>query len=103
MSTAMSIPGNTADTFLSHYFGGGLDGDDRFVVERFKALSSGDIRPIPDNAADAKGPTEVRAHRGLAQVGRGDASRPHRDHHLHRPPLTRRTTGMGESGSRDFR
>ena len=47
MSTAMAIPGNTANTFLVHYFGVGLDGDDRFVVERFKALSSGDIRRGP--------------------------------------------------------
>ena len=37
MATAMAMPGNTASTFLLHYFGGGLDGDDRFVVERFKA------------------------------------------------------------------
>ena len=35
MSTAMTIPGNTADTFLIHYFGDGLDGDNRFMVERF--------------------------------------------------------------------
>ncbi len=37
MATAMAMPGNTAATFLIHYFGGGLDGDDRFVVERFRA------------------------------------------------------------------
>ena len=37
MTAAMAMPGNTASTFLIHYFGGGLDGDDRFEVERFRA------------------------------------------------------------------
>ena len=37
MATAMAMPGNTAATFLVHYFGGGLEHDDRFVVERFRA------------------------------------------------------------------
>ena len=56
MATAtMAMPGNTASTFLVHYFGGGLDGDDRFVVERFRALACGDIRPIRDGTENAKG------------------------------------------------
>ena len=76
MSTAMTIPGNTADTFLIHYFGGGLDGDDRFVVERFKALSSGDIRPVPDGAADAKG--RRRSGRTVVSRKEAEAMRPDR-------------------------
>ena len=36
MTTAMAMPGNTAATFLVHFFGTGL-ADDRYVVERFKA------------------------------------------------------------------
>ena len=36
MTTAMALPGNTARTFLVHDFGSGLEGDDRFVVERFE-------------------------------------------------------------------
>ena len=36
MTTAMAKPGNTSDTFLVHYFGGGL-ADERYVVERYKA------------------------------------------------------------------
>ena len=76
MSTAMAIPGNTADTFLIHYFGGGLDGDDRFVVERFKALSSGDIRPVPDNASDAKG--RRRSGRTVVSRKEAEAMRPDR-------------------------
>ena len=43
MTTAIAFPGNTASTFLTHFFGGGL-ADDRYVVERFKALADGDIR-----------------------------------------------------------
>ena len=35
MSTAIAIPGNTADTILVHFFGGGLS-DDRVIVERFR-------------------------------------------------------------------
>ena len=74
MSTAMAIPGNAADMFLIHYFGDGLDGDDRFMVKRFKALSWGDIRPVPDNAADANGRrrsdrTEIIICTGLRKRG----------------------------------
>ena len=54
MTTAMAMPGNTASTFLLHYFGGGLDGDDRFVVERFHAAANGDIRPVREGAENAK-------------------------------------------------
>lgn len=53
MSAAIAIPGNTAATFLTHFFGSGL-ADDTYVVERFKAMVNGDIRRCPD-AAPAKG------------------------------------------------
>ena len=33
MTAAIAIPGNTASTFLTHFFGGGL-ADDRYVVNR---------------------------------------------------------------------
>ena len=49
MNTAIAVPGNTADTFLVHFFGGGL-ADERYVVERFKAHADGDIRPWPGEA-----------------------------------------------------
>ena len=54
MSAAMTIPGTTADTFLVHCFNGGLV-DDRYVVERFKAMADGDIRPIRPEPVGAKG------------------------------------------------
>ena len=53
MTAAMAIPGNTADTFLVHFFGGGL-ADERYAVERFKAYADGDIRPWPGEQAAAK-------------------------------------------------
>ena len=44
MTAAMAMPGNTAETFLVHFFGTGL-ADDRYVVERFRARADGDIVP----------------------------------------------------------
>ena len=34
-----------AQSFLIHLFGGGLD-DDRYVVERYRSLADGQIRPV---------------------------------------------------------
>ena len=60
MTTAMALPDNTSRTFLVHDFGSGLEGDDRFVVERFRALADGDIRPVPSEAPGAKGGARVK-------------------------------------------
>ena len=53
MTAAIAVPGNTAATFLTHFFGNGL-ADDTYVVERFKAMVNGDIRRCPDAALAAK-------------------------------------------------
>ena len=53
MTTAMAMPDNTASTFLVHFFGSGL-ADERYIVERFKAMADSDIRPWP---ADESAPT----------------------------------------------
>ena len=45
MSAAMTIPGNTADPFLVHFFGTGL-ADERYVVEKFHARADGDIEKL---------------------------------------------------------
>ena len=37
MTAAMAISGDGVSTFLVHDFGAGLEGDDRFLVERFRA------------------------------------------------------------------
>ena len=56
MTAAMAIPGNTADTFLVHFFGTGL-ADDRYVVERFRALADGDTAPTTPIPARTPGVT----------------------------------------------
>ena len=53
MTAAMAMPGNTAETFLVHFFGTGL-ADDRYVVERFRARADGEIIPAPAEALAAK-------------------------------------------------
>ena len=72
MSTAMAMPGNTASTYLIHMFGTGL-ADERFVVERFRALANGEIRPVRARGGGVEGPAGGEARGGLAQAGRGDA------------------------------
>ena len=58
MQTVNTRPGN-ARTFLVHMFGRGLE-DDRYVVERFKSMTNGDIRPVFTDAPAKKGPGKVR-------------------------------------------
>ena len=75
MQAAMAMPGNTADTFLVHFFGTGL-ADDRYVVEKFRALASGDIVPAPAEALGAKGGRRVR--RPVVSRREAEAMRPGR-------------------------
>ena len=49
MTTAMAMPGNTANAVLVHFFGGGL-ADERYVVEGFRPYADGEIRPWPGEA-----------------------------------------------------
>ena len=60
MRAAMAMPGNTASTFLVHFFGSGL-ADERYVVERFRAMADGYIRPMP-------GETPAKRSRGTKRV-----------------------------------
>ena len=49
MQTAPRTSQRHADTYLTHLFGGGLDGGDReFVVERFRSTFDGEIKPVVD-------------------------------------------------------
>ena len=59
MTAAMAIPGNTAATFLVHFFGTGL-ADDRYVVERHRARADGDIVPAPTEAPAARGARKTK-------------------------------------------
>ena len=47
-----------ASTFLTHTFGRGLE-DERYVVERFRSIDDGDIRPLP------AGGSAGRSRRGM--------------------------------------
>ncbi len=69
MNTAMAMPGNTASTFLTHFFGNGL-ADDRYVVERFRTFADGDIRPVRPEASPDRGPGQAKAkgRRGAKRV-----------------------------------
>ena len=50
MQTAARANQRHADTYLTHFFGGGLDGGDReFVVERFRSTYEGEIKPVVDD------------------------------------------------------
>ncbi|MXW91808.1 MAG: hypothetical protein F4114_18090 [Rhodospirillaceae bacterium] len=61
MTTTLAVPGNTANTFLTHFFGGGLEDGERYLVERFKAMVNGDIRRCPDEApAQGKGRRQAK-------------------------------------------
>ena len=73
MTAAMAMPGNTAETFLVHFFGTGL-ADDRYVVERFKALACGNIIPAPAEALAAKGGLKVK--RTVVSRKEAEAMRP---------------------------
>ena len=53
MHAAIAVPGS-ASTILTHLFGRGL-ADERYVVERYKAMADGDIRRWPDDEIPAKG------------------------------------------------
>ena len=75
MTAAMAMPGNTADTFLVHFFGTGL-ADEKYVVERFKAMADGDIRPICPEANGANGRREAK--RTVVSRKEAEAMRPGR-------------------------
>ena len=45
MSTARSTE-RAANTYLVHFFGGGLQEEGRYVVERYETAASGEIRPL---------------------------------------------------------
>ena len=75
MTAAMAMPGNTADTFLIHFFGTGL-ADERYVVERFKAMADGDIRPIRPETAGANG--RRKAKHTVVSRKQAEAMRPDR-------------------------
>ena len=71
MTAAMAMPGNTADTFLVHFFGTGL-ADEKYVVERFKAMADGDIRPVRPEASGRRKAKHAVVSRKQAEAMRPD-------------------------------
>ena len=73
MTTAMAMPGNTADTFLVHLFGTG-PADEKYVVEKFHERADGDIVPVPTAPTGAKGRREAK--RTVVSRKQAEAMRP---------------------------
>ena len=65
-----------ATTFLTHLVGGGL-ADTRYVVERFKSMLDGDIRPVEAEAP--KGSRRRKTKRVLATLKEVKEMRPGRN------------------------
>ncbi len=63
-----------AQTYLVHLFGRGLD-DERYVVEKYRTLADGQIRPVP--AEQPK--TRRKPRRTIASVSAVKKMRPERD------------------------
>ena len=76
MQTLNAVRGN-ARTFLTHLFGAGLNDEDRYVVERFRSMASGEIRRRPAEKAPAKG--RRKARRRIVSVRTVKKLRPARD------------------------
>ena len=47
--------------FLTHFFGPGLPDDNRYAVERFRAMAEGGIRRCPDAAPSGGSPRKAKA------------------------------------------
>ena len=73
MTAEIATSDNTALTFPILYFGGGLERDDRFVVERFPALACVDIRPVECRGPTAKG--RRKTQRIVASCKEADGTR----------------------------
>ena len=87
MRTSGGIQGS-ARTFLTHFFGRGLD-DARYVVERYKSDYQGQIRPWRPARGSKAGRKEARKVMSLRAVQRL-RPRARRDHRGHRRRARRR-------------
>ena len=65
-----------AHTFLVHVFGRGLDGE-RYVIECYRSLASGEIRPV--EAEEAKPGSRCKRRRTIASASEVKKMRPERD------------------------
>ena len=77
MTATIALPGNTASTFLTQLFGSGL-ADERYVVERFKALACGEIRRVAGEEPATTKKGKRRARRATATLNEVKELRPGR-------------------------
>ena len=103
MQTIEALQGG-ARTYLVHNFGNGIDGEDRFVVERFKALIDGDIRPIQPKAPKTRGRRKAKRmvviphdYPALIRARRRHARWSEDDRRLYRRHLWRSEGNHGEA------
>ena len=80
-----------AQTFLVHLFGRGLE-DDRYVVERYRSLANGEIRPVQAGQRKTKGGRRPR--RTVASAGAVRKMRPERDEIIVCTGVSLRDSGM---------
>ena len=94
MQTTPALPAS-ARTWLTHAFGCGLEGEDRFTVERYKRDAQRRPARDPARAARGEGPAQGEASGGLPKGGGGAASGTHGNHRLHRAPHPGRMADLG--------
>ena len=80
-----------AQTFLVHLFGRGLD-DERYVVETYRSLPSGEIRPVETGQPETRG--RRRQRRKIVSRKAVREMRPERDEIIVCTGVTLKDSGM---------
>ena len=88
---ATLAPRGDAQTILTHFVGG-LDDDDRNVVERSRSMADGNIVPVLPEAVKAKGRRKARGSILTAQAV--EKMRPARDEIIIATGVKRRGSGL---------
>lgn len=89
MQTTLA-PRGDAHTFLTHFVGGGLEDDDRYVVQTFRSLANGDIVPVQPVGTAPKGSRKAR--RSVVTAKAVEKMRPARDQIIIATGVTRRSS-----------
>ena len=88
---AAIAPRGDARTFLTHFIGGGLE-DDRYVVETYRSLGSGEIVPVRTDATKPKG--RCRSRGKILPLKAVESLRPARDEIIIATGVTLRHCGV---------
>ena len=84
-------PRGDAQTFLTHFVGGGLE-DDRYVVQRYVSKADGQIVPVHADGAKPKGRSKARGKIFTAKMV--EKMRPARDEIIIATGVNRRSSGL---------